>query len=73
MLQCDVEIQTLENTIQAQAELIEKLQAPGPLGLFQRMRLRQRFKDTPRRLHEDALRNDNLRLKAKMREHRGHP
>ena len=72
MHSCDVEIQTLENTIQAQADLIERLQAKGILGLFQRMRYRKRYKDIPRRLREDALRNDNLRLKAKMRQHRGH-
>ena len=70
---CDVEIQTLENIIQAQAELVEILQAKGPLGFFQRWRLRKRYKLVPRRLREDALRNDNIRLKAKMRAHRGHP
>jgi len=74
MESCDVEIQTLENTIQAQAALIERIQAQGLLGFFQRWRLRQRYKDVPRRLREDTLRNDNLRLKAKLREHKhGNP
>lgn len=69
---CDVEIQTLENTVQAQAELIEYLTAKGLLGLLQRWRLRQRYKAVPRRLREDELRNSNLRLKAKLRQHDGH-
>lgn len=68
MRDCDVEIQTLENTVQAQAELIERIMAKGPLGFFQRLRLGRRYKDLPRRLREDELRNANIRLKAQIKE-----
>lgn len=63
-------VQHLVNLVQEQARLIEQLRARGPVGFFQRRRLRKMGEAElmARYLMEDALRNQNLRLKTRIRE-----
>ena len=60
----------LENIVQSQAEEIEHLKSKGIFGFFQRRRLRKMMEAgrLVHRLKEDELRQQNLRLKERIRE-----
>lgn len=64
------EVRRLENILQAQAEEIEHLKSRGVFGFFQRRRLRKATEAgrMVHRLKEDELRQQNLRLKERVRE-----
>ena len=63
-----VQLQTLENTVQAQEEFIEHLKSHGIFGWFQRRRIRKMMegKILVRRLREDSMRAQILRLKEEL-------
>ena len=64
------EVRRLENVVQAQAEVIEHLKSRGVFGFFQRRRLRKMTEAgrMVHRLKEDELRQQNFRLKERVRE-----
>jgi hypothetical protein len=63
-------VRHLENVIQAQADEIEHLRSKGIFGFFQRRRLRKGTEAgrIVHRLKEDELRQQNFRLKERVRE-----
>ena len=67
---CDIQIRHLENLVGDQARTIDKLRARGPLGFFQRRRIRRENSAAAMsaRVKEDELRNQAITLKAKIRE-----
>jgi hypothetical protein len=65
--QAFVFIQHLENVIAQQARQIEVLNSRGLFGLAQRRRMRSESKFLNRYLKEDELRQNNLRLKRKVK------
>jgi len=67
---CYIQIRHLENLVDEQARVVQRLRARGPLGWFQRKRLGKANELAVTRvaLTEDSLRNENNDLKWRIRE-----
>lgn len=66
--ECYRQIRHLENLTDQQARLITTLRSQGLLGWFQRRRIGKANRELPERLKIDELRNQNVTLKARIRE-----